>query len=286
MNIDELKYRELSVEGLKTLMTWAKEEGWNPGPYDADVFYETDPQGFVGYYFNNELIAGGSIVSYNGDFGFMGLFIVKPAYRSNGIGRALWYQRRNMLLSRLKEGATIGMDGVVEMQPFYKQGGFNIAFRDERYERKGEAFEINEHISSIGNEDISAILDYDKECFRYERPQFMKPWLEMEGSKTFKYKLDGQLKGFAVVRKLQKGYKVCPLFAENAAIAEELYKACLNVAIGSTLIMDIPVTNTEAVDLMKKYNANYIFECARMYHGTPPDLPINKIFGITTFELG
>lgn len=286
MNIDEFEYRQLDIIGLNKLMDWAKAEGWNPGPFDADVFYQADPEGFLGVCKGEEMIGGGSIVSYNGDFGFMGLFIVKPEYRAKGIGTKLWFKRRDSLLARLKEGAVIGMDGVVEMQPFYAKGGFEIAFRDERYERAGASFEVSEYISPISNEDLDEVLAYDKECFGFARPQFLKPWLQIEGNKTFKFLQDGKLKGFAMVRRLKEGYKVCPLFADNAAIAEELYKACLNAAIGSSLIMDIPVTNTEAVNLMKKYDANYIFECARMYHGTPPDLPINKIFGITTFELG
>jgi hypothetical protein len=114
----------------------------------------------------------------------------------------------------------------------------------------------------------------------------MKPWLNLPGNKTFKYVEDGQLKGFAIVRKANKGYKVCPLFADNEIVAEELYKACLTSVAGEPLYLDIPVTNQKAVDLIKKYNAAYVFECARMYYGKPPDVDINKIFGITTFEMG
>jgi hypothetical protein len=29
-----------------------------------------------------------------------------------------------------------------------------------------------------------------------------------------------------------------------------------------------------------------MFETARMYRGRAPDLPLDRIFGITTFELG
>lgn len=178
-NIDELKYQKLDISGLKTLVKWAKEEGWNPGPHDADVFWSTDPEGFYGCYLNNKLIGGGSIVSYNNEFGFMGFFIVKQEYRSHGIGRKLWYQRRDKLLSRLNKGAAIGMDGVVAMQPFYEKGGFKIAFRDERYEKTGTEFNIDKNISPIVNEDLKSILEYDKKCFGFSRPQFIKPWLNL-----------------------------------------------------------------------------------------------------------
>jgi GNAT superfamily N-acetyltransferase len=112
------------------------------------LFYAADPDGFVGCFIDDQLIAGGSVVSYQGEFGFMGLFIVKPHYRGVGIGAQLWHFRKSLLLSRLKKQAAIGMDGVVAMQPFYNQGGFEIHFRNERYQRRGEVFETNSNRST------------------------------------------------------------------------------------------------------------------------------------------
>lgn len=286
MNMINLQFQKLDLEGVKTLVKWAEEEGWNPGPFDADVYYAADPNGFYGFFVEDKLIAGGAIVSYDNKFGFMGLFIVKPEFRGKEIGRKLWYQRRDTLLKRLNDSASIGMDGVVAMQPFYEKGGFKIAFRDERYEKIGIAFNVDKNISPITDKDFKSILEYDKQCFGFSRPQFLKPWLALPGNKTFKYTEEGKLKGFAIIRKAVKGYKVCPLFADNNIIAEELYKACLNSVVGEPLYLDIPVTNKEAVNLIKKYNAAYIFECARMYYGNPPAVEIDKIFGLTTFEIG
>jgi GNAT superfamily N-acetyltransferase len=283
---DDLKFQKLDFEGLKTLIKWADEEGWNPGLNDAEVFWKTDPDGYYGYYYQGDLIAGGSIVSYDKQFGFMGFFIVKPEYRSHGIGTKLWYQRRNTLISRLNKDAAIGMDGVIAMQPFYKKGGFEIESRDERHERIGEKFEVNKNISPIEGKDFDSVLSYDKQCFGFARPQFLTLWLKQTNVNTFKYYYNEKLLGFAVIRKANKGYKVCPLFADNAEIAEELYKACLNSVINEPLYIDIPVINRDAVALIKKYNTTYVFECARMYYGKTPKLDINKIFGITTFELG
>lgn len=283
---ESLQFQKLDYEGLKTLVEWAEQEGWNPGPYDAEVYWATDLDGYYGYFDKGKLIAGGSIVSYNQEFGFMGFFIVKPEYRAAGIGRKLWHERRDTLLNRLHPNASIGMDGVVDMQGFYQRGGFEIAYKDERYERMGERFPIDSNIAAIANEDIAAILDYDKQCFGYSRPQFLLPWLKMPESKTFKYTNDGQLSGFAIVRKANTGYKVCPLFADTPEVAEELYKACLNSANGEPLYLDIPMVNTVAISLVGKYGAKYVFECARMYLGTPPAVDMNKIYGITTFELG
>jgi GNAT superfamily N-acetyltransferase len=286
MNIDDLQFEKLDLTGVKTLVSWAFQEGWNPGPHDAEAFYETDPDGFYGFHYEGELIAGGSIVSYDGAFGFMGFFIVKTEYRSQGIGRKLWYLRRDTLLNRLHENAAIGMDGVVDMQPFYQEGGFEIAFRDVRYEKQGIPFSIDKNIAPIQEADFENILAYDEQCFGFPRPQFLKPWLALPENKLFKYVEDEQLKGFAIVRKAATGYKVCPLFADNATVAEALYQACLNAVQGESLFLDIPMANEAAKALVSKYEATYVFECARMYYGNAPKVALDKIFGITTFELG
>jgi hypothetical protein len=114
----------------------------------------------------------------------------------------------------------------------------------------------------------------------------MIPWLKQPLAQKFQY-LDGDIpKGFAVVRKTIKGYKIGPLFADNEMVAEELYKACLNAVVGESVYLDIPVNNPGAINLVRKYNATYVFECARMYYGKAPETESDKIFGITTFELG
>ena len=282
----QLTFKKLDFEGVQTLVDWAAKEGWNPGPSDAAVFWKTDPDGFYGLFNGDKLVAGGAIISYGGAFGFMGLYIVHPDYRGNGIGRRLWYLRRDTLLSRLRNDASVGMDGVVEMQPFYKKGGFEIAFRDERYQRMGEDFNYSPSVVKLKPSDIPQVQAYDQICFGFSRPSFLDAWLSMKDSHVFLYKKNGQMMGYAVLRKTGVGAKIGPLFADDMHVAEELYKACLTAGEGAPVFLDIPVINEEAVALVKKYNADYVFECARMYRGTPPDLPIHQIFGITTFELG
>jgi len=286
MTTADLQFEKLDINGLKTLVDWAITEGWNPGSHDADAFFATDPDGFFGCYQAGKLIAGGSIVAYGKAFGFMGFFIVHPAHRSHGIGRQLWFERRNRLLARLNPGAAIGMDGVVAMQPFYAKGGFKISHNDFRYETQGKALSIHANVTAISVGDFDAILAYDTPCFGFARPQFLKPWLALPESTQFKYEADGVLKGYAVVRKVQRGFKVGPLFADTPAVAEALYQACLNVAVGEPLYLDVPALNLEALEMVKKYDAVYVFECARMYYGEAPKVDMHKIFGVTTFELG
>lgn len=284
--LDDLVLEKLNLKDVSTLIGWAQDEGWNPGTYDAEVFFATDPNGFYGFKFQGEFIAGGAVVSYRGAFGFMGLFLVKPAYRGLGLGKKLWFLRRDLLLSRLLPGASIGMDGVVAMQSFYQRGGFSMAFRDVRYVLTGFACEPDLHVQSIDDADFSSVLMYDSLCFGVLRHQFLRLWLDQPGSFCYKYVLNGCFCGYVVMRQAAKGYKIGPLFADNADVAEALYKTCLNAVAGEPVFLDIPLCNDLAVALVGNYNASSVFECARMYCGMAPKMNIDRIFGMTTFELG
>jgi GNAT superfamily N-acetyltransferase len=279
-------FRKLSLDQVRELVSWAEKEGWNPGPQDADLFYLADPDGFYGYFLEDELIGGGSLVSYSGEYGFMGLYIMKPEYRSQGIGRTLWNLRKNTLLNRLKPNATIGMDGVVAMQSFYQKGGFALAFRDVRHEKIGEPFPLAQEIAVITPTDFPVVLEFDKHCFGFHRAEFMKAWLMQPGGQSFKYEKEGQLLGFATLRKVEVGYKIGPLFAQTYSAATALYEACLTAAVGEKVYLDIPLSNPHAVALTTQYQTQAMFECGRMYHGAAPEIPLDQVYGITTFELG
>ena len=120
----DLTIRNMSRPEVDQLVAWAAREGWNPGLHDAELFWHTDPEAFVAAEIAGELIGGGAITSYGGEFGFMGFFIVRPEFRGQGLGNRLWHARRERLLARLRPGASIGMDGVFDMQDYCAQGGF------------------------------------------------------------------------------------------------------------------------------------------------------------------
>lgn len=286
MITEDFRILKTDMNGLRQLASMAESEGWNPGIDDYVIYYNTDPDAFYGVYKDDLMIGGGSIVSYNGVFGFMGFFIIKPEFRSSGIGTKLWYFRRDMLLSRLKKDAAIGMDGVVNMQPFYTKGGFKLAFRDERYEMEGRPFETDPNVRPVSQADISNIIAYDSDCFGVNRENFIRPWLQRNTAISFKYEQNGNLLGFAVIRQAARGKRIGPLFADNITVAEELLKSCLHSAAGENVYIDMLVTDNNKPELAKKYGGLFVFECGRMYYGKPPKMALEKVFGITTLELG
>jgi hypothetical protein len=92
--------------------------------------------------------------------------------------------------------------------------------------------------------------------------------------------------GYATIRQCRTGWKIGPLFADDTARADLLFRQLAADAGTDPIILDLPEPNRAALDLAKAYNLSPVFETARMYRGVAPSLPIDRMYGITTFELG
>lgn len=286
MNKSDLLIRGMRREELDILVDWAANEGWNPGLSDADIFWATDPEGFIAAELDGHLIGGGSIVSYDGHYGFMGFFIVHPDHRGLGLGNTLWHARRTMLIDRLEKPASIGMDGVFDMQSYYARGGFEFAGRDLRFETTGKPFSISGDIVDLGEFEFAEIEAYDRAHFPAPRSGFLRLWLKQPGAFALGAITDGNLTGFAVMRPCRKGYKIGPLFADNPDIAENLFLALSAKAPGEAIFLDVPEINPAAIAMAHRHDMVEVFGCAKMYLGPRPVLPEQEVFGVTSFELG
>ncbi len=118
------------------------------------------------------------------------------------------------------------------------------------------------------------------------RDTFLRAWIAPPGRRTLAFVEDDRVKGYGCVRACRSGYKIGPLFADSAEIAKRLFSALTARLQGAPIFLDVPEPNAAAVALAKDHGLAPVFETARMYRGTAPDLPLGRIFGITTFELG
>lgn len=280
-----VSYRQATREELDQAVAFAAAEGWNPGIDDANIFWETDPKGFVVAERDGKVIATGSIVSY-GDFGFLGFFIVVEELRHQGIGRAFWNWRKQTLQDRLKPGAAIGMDGVLDMQAFYARGGFEFTHRNLRMEGLGQASALDESVRELTGADLGDVEAMDRRCFGFERKRFLARWIQPRNGVALGAFADNRLKAFGVVRQCEVGFKIGPLFADDAAHAQTVFAGLSSHAAGEAVFLDVPENNPAALALAEKNSMTEVFGCARMYAGPAPDLPWSSIYGVTTFELG
>lgn len=280
-----MKYqvKRMQRKDLDTAVEWATKEGWNPGLYDSEAFYATDPNGFLMGFLDDEPISSISAVSYGNGFGFLGFYITKPEHRGKGYGIKVWNEAIKYLADH-----NIGLDGVVAQQENYKKSGFKLAYRNIRYEGFGGGTKIkSDKIVKLSTIPFAKIVAYDEKLFPATRTPFLSLWFKQPESLALGYVDKGKIKGYGMVRKCRTGYKVGPLFADNTNIAETLFRELKSfVSPRIQLYLDVPELNKAAVTLAKKYKMKPMFETARMYTKEQPQIDLKKVFGVTTFELG
>ena len=277
--------RKLDSTECRTMVDWAEAEGWNPGRHDADAFHATDPHGYWGLFDGDALIATISAVRYPSGFVFVGFYICRKERRGEGLGYRLWQQ----ILGGL-DGVSVGLDGVVDQQANYRKSGFAFAHRNIRCGGAptlpaGDARALRR----LGTSDASSAAAYEqaRRLFPSDRTDFLRAWFGAPGTVAYAIDDAAGVNGYGAIRPCRTGWKIGPLFAENyadaLAIAQQLVRA---IPDGESVFLDVPEPNEEARRLAAKLGLTQVFETARMYRGSTPDLALERIFGITSFELG
>ncbi len=280
-DLDAVVISRMSREEVDIAVEWAKGEGWNPGVNDAECFYQADPQGFYCAKLEGEIVGSISLVRYPGDFVFEGLYIVKPQYRYLGVGTKL--QRFAL---ELCSGKNLGLDGVISMQQKYTLYGLRAAYSSVRYMGSAKRTPCA-MCEAIKDADFREVAAYDQVCFGFNREGFLRCWLNQSGASARLIRgQNGALRGYGVVRRCVVGYKVGPLFADSAQAAEMLYESLTGTVGGEGVFLDVPSPNGAGVALALKMGMQPVFSTVRMYSEAAPDVPLEKVFGVTSFELG
>ncbi len=279
MDTEETTFRRMNRKDVDIAVAWAAEEGWNPGLHDAEAFFAADPKGFFLAERNGEPVGCISAVAYDESFGFMGFYIVKKELRNRGIGMRLWDLALEYLGDR-----TIGGDGVVGMLEKYAQLGFRLDHRNARYESTGK--ELPSVLPDLSAVHFAELERYDGRHFPAPRSAFLRSWISRPGTFGRVALENGRITGYGVIRPCARGFKIAPLFADDLKTARELFTALSGLAAGQPVFLDIPVCNGAAMELVEGLGMTRVFETGRIYRGAVPELPLNNIYGITSFELG
>lgn len=272
---------------------WAANEGWNPGLNDMECYHAADKEGFFLGFANDVPVASISAVHYNASFGFIGFYIVKPEFRGMGFGKAIWDHGMNYLGNCL----TVGLDGVPDQQDNYARSGFSLAWNNVRYEGTPEkalpgAGDIRVSqpmlIRLMTPEDLTDVMKYDRSVFPAGRENFQRAWFTQSGGAgTAAFDANNRIRGIGFIRPCRHGFKIGPLTADDYKTAQSLfYELIRQVPPDAQVALDAPSTNKLAVGLAESAGMKPAFETARMYSGPHPDIPLERIFGITSFEIG
>ena len=278
----DLNIRTMRPDEISLAVEWAAAEGWNPGLADDACFASVDPEGFFIAELDGVPAATVSCVNYGARFSFLGFYIVRADLRGRGNGLRIWNAAIAHAGTRV-----IGLDGVTAQQDNYKKSGFQLAYANVRYGGTVAAPAASRaDVMALSEVPMAAVEADDATVFPAPRPGFLRAWIGAPGHAGCAVVRDGRPAGWGVIRPCLKGFKIGPLVADDRATAETVLSALLAKVGGGEIFLDVPGINREAIALAQDFGLAPVFETARMYTGAPPPLRLERVFGVTSFELG
>ncbi|MCK1306098.1 MULTISPECIES: GNAT family N-acetyltransferase [unclassified Bradyrhizobium] len=280
--MSDLEIRNLRPEEIAIAVDWAAAEGWNPGLSDAACFAIPDAKGFFVGEIDGEPVATVSCVNYDDRFAFLGFYIVRSGFRDRGHGLRMW----NAAIAHA--GArVIGLDGVVAQQDNYRKSGFQLAHANVRYGGFVAApSRPPADVVALDTIPFAFVEADDETVFPAPRSAFLRAWIGTSGHVGRALLRDGKLAAWGVIRPCRTGRKIGPLVADDRTAADAIVQALLASANGGEIVLDVPAVNREAIALAESLGLKPVFETARMYTGPIAPLRIDRVFGVTSFELG
>ncbi|MFJ3194423.1 GNAT family N-acetyltransferase [Streptomyces griseoviridis] len=279
---EDLVVTRAVLDDWRVVADWAADEGWNPGLTDAPAFFTQDPDGFFIGRLDGEPVSAISVVNYSADYAFLGFYLVRPDLRGRGLGLTTWKTALAHAGSR-----TVGLEGVVAQQDNYRRSGFELAHRTARFTGPAPTAEVPAGVGPARPNDFADLLAYDSACGPADRPRFLEAWLTGPGHRAVLRRDSGdRLTGYGVVRPGRDALRVGPLFADTAEDARALFAGLVADAAGQLVSIDVPETSAAGVALAEEAGFTSSFEAARMYTGPVRPFAQERVFGVTTLELG
>ncbi|MFA8450780.1 MAG: hypothetical protein ACEPOW_08820 [Bacteroidales bacterium] len=278
--IPDYYIRTATQEDVAFVKNMVAQENWNLGENDIDFFAEHYPNDlYIGVY-KEEPIASFLRLLINDSFGFCGLFIVQEEYRDMKFGITLaleTYKYQNA------DKFILGKDGVLDQVPMYEKNGFVTFHTNARLigiAKSSSARISKEIIFHAFSTDIpEEIFEFDKECFRTDRREFLEKWFAREDLLGVYVSREDVIQGYAAIRKAENGYVIGPIQCNTYGDAEILIRHLSNIIVGQQFYIEVPKNQPHFNCLMEDFELTEDFNFARMYNKKPKDIAINKIFG-------
>jgi GNAT superfamily N-acetyltransferase len=320
---DDFRIRTMRPDEIAIATDWAAAEGWNPGRADAACFATVDAQGFLIGELSGEPAATISCVNYDARFAFLGFYIVRPDLRGRGFGLRIWnaavahagtrtigldgvvaqqenYRKSGFTLAypNIRYGGTVEPPAAARRADEPGSGRVSSArsrassdalcaptMESPRWPLASLASAAPD-VVSLAEVPFAIVEADDATVFPAPRRAFLRAWLETPGHIGRALVRDGKLAAWGVIRPARSGHKVGPLVADGPDAAETIFAALTAAAGGGDVFLDVPSVNAGAIALAQDRGLAPVFETARMYTGPIHPVRVERVFGVTTFELG
>jgi GNAT superfamily N-acetyltransferase len=234
---DAIQFRMMTTADIPVGLELCRLARWNQLQRDWELFLHLSPKGCRVAVKDGRVVGTVTTVSYQDRFSWIGMVLVDPAERRQGIGTKLLQEA----LDVLKQQRLVGLDATPAGREVYVKLGFVDESRLSRMEITGStdiAVGENNPARQMAESDLQAVWELDQSVFGADRRELLE-WL-VAGAPEYAWiiRRDGKVAGYTFGRHGFNFEHLGPVIAEDGKVAEQLVSACLAECGGKRFILD------------------------------------------------
>ncbi len=222
-----IHYRDMSPADIEAGLALCRASRWNQVRRDWELFLCLSPHGCRVAVKDERVIGTVATVCYEDRFSWIGMVLVDPAERGQGIGTQLLHEA----LAVLEDEQSIRLDATPAGHAVYEKLGFVDEYNLSRMERPLPVSEMrseNNPARPVTEADLPQVHEMDREVFGTDRSLTLK-WM-LEGAPGYAWVITrgSRIRGYMFGRHGFNFEHIGPVIAEDYETARQLVIACLN----------------------------------------------------------
>jgi GNAT superfamily N-acetyltransferase len=235
--VARVSFRDMTPDDIKAGLELCRAARWNQTGRDWELFLRLCP-GSCRVAVRHERVVGTvATTSYEDRFAWIGMVLVDPAERGQGIGARLIAEA----LDVLKDMASIRLDATPDGHAVYQKLGFVDEYRLCRMEAaplSGGLAPLRNPARQMMKDDLPAVAIFDREVFGADRRLTLE-WM-LDGAPEYAWVTEerGQIAGYTFGRRGFNFEHLGPIVAHDQQTARRLVSACLGRHASKPYIID------------------------------------------------
>ncbi len=219
-----VQIRLLFESDIAAAMQLKEAAGWNQTEDDWRRLLMLEPNGCFVAIKDGRLVGTTTTTTYGNDLAWIGMVLVEPQHRRQGIAAKLMQVALDYLQPRV---ATIKLDATALGQPVYEKFGFEVESTIERW--SGVAGSAAHNSQALLGEDRDTLLALDQLAFNADRSKLIESLIDNASvSPVLVRDTDDALNGYALARRGTRADYVGPVVSRDPQQAEMLLDRVLS----------------------------------------------------------
>jgi len=231
-----LEIRLLFESDIPSAMRLKEAAGWNQTEADWQRLLSLEPEGCFAALKQGRLVGTTTTTTYSGDLAWIGMVLVEPESRRQGIASQLMKTALGYLNGKVEY---VKLDATPDGKLVYEKLGFRVESSIERWSGPARPKSERSGVQESGVGLHLSLYELDLLAFGANRSELIRTLIEKSPAPpVINYGADGSVSGYALVRRGTKADYIGPVVSTDSGQIESLLDRALHRLNGARAIID------------------------------------------------